>query len=442
MPRRFHRFTVLLFICLTLVGTSAAQQVRIEIKSSWEGLGNPRQGDIVISGDKGKFTANGRKVDPRAIESLFAALDEPIADKVDMGNCGITQQWLESNSVDALKAVTHQKISELSPKQVALFRGKFEDMHAVREALAELFEHWHTDDDPRMSVSIRIDGKELGVRSESQSPFMLPWSGTDKPRGGYNCRISQSIAALLPPKFPDRERLLPHEGFRWDLASQIMQAIEHEWNMLDTEYKIGVDVAPVFARFPPIESAVTCLMSIDLDDCGWNATLKDPTLPVNVLIGVNLSYYESHHRYHLVGVEGFLKKISEYTALMQSVPWLSKYIQAHPSSTIEVRFVGDRSLSPKALSSLTKDLSDHGKQELADRVSKEAFTSAFLEINSSNSDYSHWSRVIVFPNRDVLLWHFQGDHFLGFSSKDFATWDYYGWRSTGTLIDPNGRLER
>jgi hypothetical protein len=209
--------------------------------------------------------------------------------------------------------------------------------------------------------------------------------------------------------------------------------------MLDTEYKLGADVAPVFARFPPIDSALSCISSIDLDNCRWNATLNDPGLPTNLIIGVSLSYTIGRHTYRLVGTDEFLKKIPEYIALVQSVPWFSKYVQDHPASTIELRFVGDRSLSPKALAALTKDLSEHNKPELAARVSKDAINTAFLEINSGSG---MWSRAVVFPNREILIWHFQGNQVLGFASNEFELWDYLAWKSTGTLIAPNGSLER
>ena len=438
MRYRDHRITIALFVTLAVARVSIGQEVRIEIKSSWEGLGKPSHGEIVISGNHGKYTSNGHRVASQAVDALLTALEKPVVDKPEIGNCGINESWLAGNFAEGLEQYTHQKINLLSPKQVELFRSKFEDPQAVQEALDQLSKQWHTDDDPEMSVSISRDGKMFGVKSESQNPFMLPWFGTDQSRGGYNCHIGQAIAAILPKGFPNRERLLPGAAFRWDLTSQIMQTIEHEWNMLDTEYKIGAAVAPVFARFRPIYSALSCISSIDLDNCRWNAKLNDPDLPTNFIIGVSLSYTNSGHTYRLVGTDEFLKKIPEYIALVQSVPWFPKYLQDHPASSIELRFVGDRSLSPKALAALTKDLSEHNKSELAARVSKDARGSAFLEINSGSG---MWSRAVAFPNREILIWHFQGNQVLGFASNE-EIWDYLGWKSTGILVNPNGSLER
>jgi hypothetical protein len=70
---------------------------------------------------------------------------------------------------------------------------------------------------------------------------------------------------------------------------------------------------------------------------------------------------------------------------------------------------------------------------------QQAANSAFVEVNAGGGC---WSRAIVFPTKEVLLWHFQCESPLGFAAKDFDTWDYLGWRSTGTLVNPDGTLVR
>lgn len=114
-------------------------------------------------------------------------------------------------------------------------------------------------------------------------------------------------------------------------------------------------------------------------------------------------------------------------------------MQTRPETTFELRYVDGRSLSPKAQTSLIEDLRTHGKKELAEVVSQKAADSAFIEINAGSGC---WSRVIVLPTKDVLLWHLKCDSVLGFAAKDFDTWDYYGWRSTGMLVKPDGMLVR
>jgi len=415
---------------------SAGQVVRIKITSSWGGLGAPSHGDFLISGKGGRYSADGKTVQSKAVEALLAALDEPQVREPSISNCGIDQAWLDSNYEAALRDQTHRKLHELSPKQIELFKTHFADLNHAQEAFAGLFKSWHTDDYPKMSVTVTIDGKTSGVQSDSQSPFMLPWDGTDKVRGGYNCHISQSIAALLPKKFLNRERLMPGESFRWELTAEVMQTIQEQWNMLDTENLVGNEVAPVFARYSPVKSAVSCLGSIDVDYCGWNATLTGSTLPSNMVIGVSLPF---QNKKKLTGVQSFLAQLPRYAELVQSVPWLSAYMKDHHDTIFELRYVVDRSLSSKAQASLEEDLRKHGNGELADVISEHARDSAFLEIDCGSGC---WSRAVVLPNRNVLLWHFKGDSVLGYSERELNSWEYYGWRSTGVVVTPDGILAK
>src|SRR5262249_8610855 len=115
------------------------------------------------------------------------------------------------------------------------------------------------------------------------------------------------------------------------------------------------------------------------------------------------------------------------------------YVKQHADAKFELRYVQNRSLSVKAESSLEKDLREHGKAEMAAYISQNAQASAFLEVGCGASC---WSRIVVLPNRDVLLWHFQGDSVLGFSKKDLETWEYYNWSSTGTTVKPDGTLSK
>jgi len=60
----------------------------------------------------------------------------------------------------------------------------------------------------------------------------------------------------------------------------------------------------------------------------------------------------------------------------------------------------------------------------------------FLEANESGI----WSRWIVFPNRETLLWHFKSDSALGFKAADMKLWDYFGWKGAGILVNAEGAV--
>jgi hypothetical protein len=421
-------------LCPVAVCVSAPEPLRIEIKSSWQGQGEPDARDLTITGKNNRYTTNGRRVDARAVQALIEALHEPVVDEPSLAQCGITQQWLLANYRQGLEDYTHEKIKNLSLKQVELFKEQFTVLAHAETAFSELFKTWHTDDYPEMSVTVFTAGRQFEIQSNSQKPFMLPWVGKDAHGGGYNCRISQAIAALLPSKFVNRERLTPNRYFRWNLTEQVMEKIKQRWNLLDTEFKIGRVVAPVFARYAPLKSEISYLSSIDVDgSLAWNAELRSKELPENMTLGISLRYYKKK----LSGVNQLLTRLPRYSNLALSVPWLASYLKAHPNASSELRYVNGRSLSVHAETSLTDDLRQHGKDGLAQTVSDQAADSAFLEINSGPGC---WSRILVLPSKQVLIWHFKCDEVLGFPARELGTWDYLGWRSTGSLVQEDGTL--
>src|SRR6185312_12136887 len=177
-------------LCPVAVCVSAPEPLRIEIKSSWQGQGEPDARDLTITGKNNRYTTNGRRVDARAVQALIEALHEPVVDEPSLAQCGITQQWLLANYRQGLEDYTHEKIKNLSLKQVELFKEQFTVLAHAETAFSELFKTWHTDDYPEMSVTVFTAGRQFEIQSNSQKPFMLPWVGKDAHGGGYNCRIS------------------------------------------------------------------------------------------------------------------------------------------------------------------------------------------------------------------------------------------------------------
>jgi len=409
----------------------AQSSLRIEIKSSWTGLGSEPEMRLTINGDSDHFTSDGRRLNPAAVKELLEAIDAPRIEHPSLAECGVDRAWLEANYARGLEETTHRKQSDLSVQQRDLFRARYLGQQSAEAAFNGLFENWHTDDFPKLSVTVTDGVREFGVTSDSQYPFMLPWTGTDRSRGGYSCRMSRAVFALLPRGFTNRGRLVLDHRFRWEYTQQIMGSIRPEWNSLDAQHLVGSDIAPIFAQFSSLKSEVSNLSSIDLDGRqSWNAELGSKELPSNFVIGVSLLC----RRNRLDGVGAFLHQVPNYTALVLSVPWLRDYLQDKPNARIEMRYVNGQSLSTKASRYLLEDLRSHGKSDLAQTVEQETTKSAFIEVNDGTGC---WSRALVFPNRDVLLWHFKCDSVLGFSASRFSVWDFYGWRSTATVIEPD-----
>jgi len=430
--------SIALLSLLCALPLTGADSVRIKVDSSWNGLGAPSRSTIVIGGDNGKYSASGHRVAAQAVNDLIAVLKEPPVEKPSLENCGINLGWLNANVGPAQRDFIHRK---LTARQTSFFRSYFTDVPSIQQAFESAFSGFHTDDYPEMRLSISQYGSEVSLHSRSQHPFMLPWVVEGNHQSTtFNCHISRAIAALLPGKFTNRDRLIISSALRWELTDQMMQRVQHDWDILDTEERVGQDLALIQGQFTLLESEIGCLSSVDVEAaCGkrltWNAELSGKSLPPNMKLGVSLPY----DRDRLVGTDQFLAHVKDYVALVLSVPWFTDFMKQHPDTVVELRYVGERSLSPKALSDLAEDMKHHGKNELADRLVRDADKSAFLQIESSAGP---WSRWVVFPNREMLLWYFKGESVLQWKATQFDAWDYYGLRSTCAIFEPDGALSR
>jgi hypothetical protein len=436
-PMRFlevSRIAFFLSVGLSCTHLCSQAPIQIEIKSSWGGMISTPEGHLRITGKGRIYTENGSRISSDSVSELLAALDAPPIDKPTLAACGSDEKWLESNYAGVLQQITHSRLRDLSTEQIDLFRRVFTNQEDVQRAFDRIMMSWHTDDNPQLSVAIHDGSHQFGVTSDSQHPFMLPWVGTDRARGGDSCRISRAIFALMPEKFPNRERLDLNGYLRSELAEQIMSDIRPQWDLLNAQHLVGTQLISIASQYTVLKSQVSSLSSVDLDGGeSWNAELRSSVVPSYLVIGASLLY---RHK-KLIGVEELLAKAPKYLDLIESVPWLVTFMQEHPEAKIELRYVDGRSLSAKASRDMTEDLRRHGKGEIAERIEDEGTKGAFIEVNGHGSC---WARALIFPNREILLWHFQCDDPLGFKASQFSVWDYYGWRSTGTLIRPDGSL--
>lgn len=233
MSLRYVAF-LLLATFATVSNAVGTEPESIEIVSQWTGFGTPQESRVTFVRRNGKYMAGRKAVRAKAVDDLLSAIAEPFVAKLSLGACG--DQWLNDNYKAALEQQTHRKLDRLSPDQVESFRSRFTDRHNAESVFLEPFKYSYSDTYPDVSVILRSGGKEYGVRSRSQHPFMLPWDGVEGPAGGYNCKISEAVADLVGRKFSNRS-LFAGEEFREALAGEVMAAIKHDWDLLDTKHK-------------------------------------------------------------------------------------------------------------------------------------------------------------------------------------------------------------
>jgi hypothetical protein len=441
--------SVVLLLLLCVSPAFGADRVRIEIRSSWRGLGQSHR-TTIITGVNSKYETDGHPVAKEAVQGLLGAIEESPDEKPNLENCGIDSRWLNANLERAQQdfypihtyvfkpTPPELSILDTAPAQITQFRSHFTDVAYVRQAFEHDFKVMHTDDYPEISVEVWRDGKKTSIHSNSQHLFMLPWVIGDNPkRTTFNCHVSGSIANLLPSKFTNRERLLPGQDLRRAIIEEFEGRSRHLW---DTEETLGPDLVPIRARFKVVDSEVSCLPyfgeSVDGDNClTWNAELTAQNLPRYMHLNVSLTYSNGR----LIGVAQFLARIEDYVALVRSIPWLAEFMNRHPDQEVELRYSRERSLARKAaLSDLGKELRGHQKNEVADRLTRESDKCALLEIGDPAGRSSKW---VVFPNREMLLWWFDGDSALEWKANQLDGWGCpVITRCTGIVVLPNGTL--
>ena len=119
--------------------------------------------------------------------------------------------------------------------------------------------------------------------------------------------------------------------------------------------------------------------------------------------------------------------------------WLMKFVTSCDDCDVEIRFVNNQSLGLKAIESILEDMRDNGKESLALEIQEVMNECTFFILKEEESNV--YSRLIILPDKRVLLWHFRGDDVLHWKATDFSHWDYYGHRSVCVIISPSGDLE-
>jgi hypothetical protein len=175
----------------------------ITIRSSWTGLAPTLESVLSIQQKNGTFRVKGKKINPKHIDELFLQIGNKSIQTLE--SLGITQDWLNRN---ALKAIP-SGLKESLPIEKEFFKKSFCDIDLIKKILPRLFNSWtdskggfhlnfSTDDYPEFKMTIlRKDASEIVVSSTSQNLFMFD-----------NPSLGRAIAALLPNKFTNRERLM------------------------------------------------------------------------------------------------------------------------------------------------------------------------------------------------------------------------------------------
>jgi hypothetical protein len=429
---------VKLLLLLLLAGAVGNAAGRVTIRSKWGGLGTPQDQSLSFTCAPNFGSAKSGRCS--AFRHLVAALESPRAE-YSPESLGITTAWLAANVDSAVEHDLPKHDRPHSKDQIALFRAIFLDP-AKTDTLVRSFAYG-TDDYPSFSLeAIDSDGSRIGIRSDDQSICMVPWliDFHGQQYLGYDRRVSDAIFALLPKGFPNRERI-GGLYLREKFSQSVLASIQKDWNRLGSKVNVAGPFGEIESRFEILDSSIVTISSIDVGEAefgsshGWKVELRPSRVDYPLTIGLFLPFAKGQQP----TTETFLRRVNYFIDLVTSVQWLRTYVEGHPPTRVDLRFVGDRSFSIKAATSMVHDLRRNGQTAVSKVVEASAPDSAFIEVQDEKGQ---WSRWLVLPDRRTVLWHFKGPKALHFPDEQFRTWDFAGWRSAGALISPEGTPTR
>jgi len=241
------RGIVLTGLAIILVSSNAAsqpavQQIKVQVKSSWQGLGSGMIGPSSGNVDLGRPTPvpDPREYeivcDPSECPTPVALLLRRLADspkaEFQVDDLADVVSWLQTATPQDIRkenSGAHHALYSVyaSPRVREAFETARSDRVLVTRVLTDYYApgHWWTDDYPHVSATVILaDGKTVGLSSSAQQAFMIPWKVT---RSGttyqtYEPDIGRALALLAPPGFTQGARLAG-TGLKSWLVGQLFQ---------------------------------------------------------------------------------------------------------------------------------------------------------------------------------------------------------------------------
>jgi hypothetical protein len=427
-------------------GHSQSRVRQITIRSHWGGLGPRADATIVITRTQGGYEQCGQSVASPLVNALVAALRTPLIPKPDPLQLGITPSWLVAHAASQ-QPHSNRDPGEPTAGQLALFRRSFTDMTLIARVLPELFENMHTDDYPAARVEIVFDDEsKLAAYSNSQFEYMLPWCVGTARKASYNPAISRAVAALMPAKTVNKERLAD-DDLAGQLSEAVMGEIETAYDLRGVEDRVGSDLERLRASYRVTSATIDGWLrpeygpdefNSDHPEENLHAIFHKDSLPPNVSDEVTLRDVNGR----IQGIDSFLSNSGKYENLVLSVPWLKQYITANPKVWVRITYVHDASLTNEALGRFAADMKVRERNDITKQVTAHRNQVALIQVGAMYAE-SYW---LVFPDKHLVLWRYQGPGgLLKWSPADFGEGECAGLGindggCSGREVSPEGVL--
>jgi hypothetical protein len=438
---------ILCLVSFSLHLASGQDRVRqVTIRSRWGGLGPHSDATIVITRAQNGYKREDQFIEPKLVDALVSAVRAPLIPKPDLAQLGITSSWLIAHAASQ-QPHSNNDPGELTSGQRALFQRSFTDMNLIARVLPELFENEHTDDYPGARIEIVFeDNNKLVAYSNSQFAYMLPWSIGAGKNVTYNPSISRALAALLPPKTVNKDRLADDE-LAGKLSEAVMGEIEAAFDLRGVEDRVGPDIARLRVKYQVASATIDPWLrpeygpdkfDSDHPETNPHVILHKASFPPNLSDEVTLQEVSNR----IQGINGFLASAGKYEDSVLSVPWLKQYIIAHPKVWVRITYVHDSSLGPDAARRFAADMKKRERNEVVEQMNAQRNQIALIQVGTMYAE-SYW---LVFPDKHMALWRYQGPGgLLKWSPSDFGEGECAGLGindggCSGREVAPDGSL--
>jgi hypothetical protein len=419
----------------------------LEVQSSWGGLGNAAHSEFSVERKGDGFASGHQSVSSNALNALVAAVAEASISKPAAANLGITPQWRRSHMDEAGSNASRLYYREGLPEQKELFQAAFVDENTLALRLKRVYEHSHTDDYPHMRLELVMsNGSTITLTTDSQSPYMLPWTITTNgtTRETYNAKISHALFVLLPPKFANRERLT-EDGLSEMIGEETATTVESRWELIRAEHDSGDALSILRTKYEVHGATVDSYHGLAFGKA-WDggepheenlhATLTQPGFPKGFAISAIL--LREHGKTD--GAHELLSTAPVYQKLVLSIPWLDTYLRSHPQENEWMFYVHGESFTDKAMHIFADDMKTVGRNDLIQLVGAVQHQAALLE--TGYGDY--W---IILPDKTAIMWRWQSlTHILNWKVGEFPAHECTDYRTVsggcaGIVISPDGIVE-
>ena len=222
----------ILFASESAMSPHTDQQITVQARTSWDGLGQPAAGPTAFD-----VTCTLPEC-PHGIRLLQRCLAASPKDRFQPDDLADVVSWLQTATPEEIQAVDggvhHALYSAYAlPRVRNEFEASRSDPALIRRVLTDYFSPGHrwTDDYPNVSATVILpDGETVTLSSRAQQAFMIPWTVTRSGRqySTYEPNIGRALAALGPPRLLGRERLSGRGLKAWLVGEFFRMAFQKE----------------------------------------------------------------------------------------------------------------------------------------------------------------------------------------------------------------------